>query len=362
MSALFSPIIIRGLEIKNRLWVSPMCQYSADDGVVNAWHMQWLGSLAVGGHGLVMTEATAVNPIGRHSLEDAGMWRDDHVDAWKPIVSFCRSHGAVMGMQLAHAGRKAGTRPPWMGRVELTSEDGGWESVGPSPLPAEHHSIPRPLTTSEISEVIQDFVSAARRAKAAGFDVIEIHSAHGYLLHEFLSPLSNERNDEYGGSFENRARLTLEVTRAVRAEVGPAMPIFVRLSCTDYIEGGWTIDDTVRLASLLKDAGCDLIDCSSGGVAPVKFTEMDIGPGYQVQFAEAVRKGASIASGAVGLITDAEQAETILQEGKADVILVARAAMRNPYFAVAAAEQLGEAIPWAPQLDRARRVKRRNAS
>lgn len=338
-----------------------MCQYSADDGVVNAWHMQWLGSLAVGGHGLVMTEATAVNPVGRHSLEDAGLWRDDHVDAWAPIVEFCRSQGSAMGVQLAHAGRKAGTRPPWMGRVELTREEGGWQSVGPSNLPAEHHSNPRPLSKDEIAGVVFDFVSAARRAIAAGFDVIEIHSAHGYLLHEFLSPLSNEREDEYGGSFENRTRLTLEVMKAIRAEVGSDVPVFVRLSCTDYLDGGWTIEDTVRLSAMLKDAGCDLIDCSSGGVAPVKFTEMDIGPGYQVEFAEAVRKGAAIASGAVGLITDAEQAEAILQQGKADVILVARAAMRNPYFALVAAEQLGEAIPWAPQLERARRVKKRRA-
>ena len=357
MSLLFSPITIRDVKFKNRLWISPMCQYSADDGVVNAWHMQWLGSLAIGGHGLVMTEATAVHPVGRHSLQDAGIWRDDHVTAWAPIVEFAHQHGAVIGMQIAHAGRKAGTRPPWLGRKELTPDEGGWTSVGPSTLPAEHHSEPRPLTKSEIADVVADFASAARRAMVAGFDVIEIHSAHGYLLHEFLSPLSNARDDEYGGSFENRTRLVIEVMRAVRAEVGPGVPVFVRLSCTDYIDGGWTIDDTVRLSALLKDAGCDLIDCSSGGVAPVKFTEMDIGPGYQVQFAEAVRKGASIATGAVGLITDAVQAETILQEGKADVVLVARAAMRNPYFAVTAAEQLGEVIPWAPQLERARRVR-----
>ena len=357
MSVLFSPITFRDVTIKNRLWISPMCQYSAEDGVANAWHMQWLGSLAVGGHGLVMTEATAVHPVGRHSLHDTGLWRDDHVSAWAPIVEFCHSYGATMGVQLAHAGRKAGTRPPWMGRTELTAEEGGWESVGPSPLPAEHHSNPRPLTKSEINDVVQDFASASRRAISAGFDVIEIHSAHGYLLHEFLSPLSNQRDDEYGGSFENRVRLTLEVMRAIRAEVGPKVPVFVRLSATDYIDGGWTIEDTVQLSILLKAEGCDLIDCSSGGVAPVNFTEMDIGPGYQVQFAEAVRNGASIASGAVGLITDAVQAESILQDGKADAILVARAAMRNPYFAISAAEQLGEVIPWAPQLERARLVR-----
>jgi 2,4-dienoyl-CoA reductase-like NADH-dependent reductase (Old Yellow Enzyme family) len=304
-----------------------------------------------------MTEATAVHPVGRHSLQDAGIWRDDHITAWSPIVEFAHQHGAVIGMQLAHAGRKAGTRPPWLGRKELTADEGGWISVGPSSLPAEHHSEPHPLTRPQIADVVADFAMAARRAKQAGFDVIEIHSAHGYLLHEFLSPLSNARDDEYGGSFENRTRLVIEVMRAVRAEVGPGVPVFVRLSCTDYIEGGWTIEDTVRLSGLLKDAGCDLIDCSSGGVAPVKFTEMDIGPGYQVQFAEAVRKGASIATGAVGLITDAVQAESILLEGKADVVLVARAAMRNPYFAVTAAEQLGEVIPWAPQLERARRVR-----
>ena len=336
-----------------------MCQYSANDGVVNSWHMQWLGSLAVGGHGLVFTEATAVQPVGQHSLFDAGLWRDDHIDAWKPIVDFCKSHGATMGIQLAHAGRKAGTRPPWEGRAELTEDEGGWESVGPSPLAHEHHTDPRPLTTQEIAEVVKDFARAARRALIAGFDVIEIHSAHGYLLHEFLSPLSNIRNDEYGGSFENRTRFTLEVMRALRDEVGPHVPVFVRLSCTDYTDGGWTIDDTVQLSALLKDAGCDLVDCSSGGVSPVNFTEKQLGPGYQVQFAEAVRNGAQIASGAVGLITDAEHAEAILQDGKADAILVARAAMRNPYFAITAAEQLGEAIPWAPQLDRARRVRMR---
>jgi len=361
MSLLFSPITIRSVEIRNRLWVAPMCQYSAEDGVVNAWHMQWLGSLATGGHGLVMTEATAVHPVGRHSLVDAGLWRDDHVDAWAPIVAFGRSYGATMGVQLAHAGRKAGTQPPWTGRAELTPEQGGWESVGPSPIAADGHTPPRELTRTEIEGVIGDFVSAARRAMRAGFQVIEIHSAHGYLLHEFLSPLSNARTDEYGGSFENRTRLTLEVLRAVRAEVGDEVPVFVRLSCTDYTDGGWTIEDTVRLSGLLKDAGCDLVDCSSGGLVPVKFTEMEVGPGYQVQFAREVRHGAGVLSGAVGLITDAEQAESILQDGSADVILVARAAMRDPHFAMTAAEQLGEVIPWPPQLERARRVRPRRA-
>ena len=357
MSLLFSPITIRSVEIRNRLWVAPMCQYSAEDGVVNAWHMQWLGSLATGGHGLVMTEATAVHPVGRHSLVDAGLWRDDHVEAWAPIVAFGRSYGATMGVQLAHAGRKAGTQPPWTGRAELTPEQGGWESVGPSPIAADGHTPPRELTKTEIEGVVGDFVSAARRAMRAGFQVIEIHSAHGYLLHEFLSPLSNARSDEYGGSFENRTRLTLEVLRAVRAEVGDEVPVFVRLSCTDYTDGGWTIEDTVRLSALLKDAGCDLVDCSSGGLVPVKFTEMEVGPGYQVQFAREVRHGAGVLSGAVGLITDAEQAESILQDGSADVILVARAAMRDPHFAMTAAEQLGEVIPWPPQLERARRVR-----
>lgn len=359
MSLLFSPLSIRDVDIKNRLWISPMCQYSADDGVVNAWHMQWLGSLAAGGHGLVFTEATAVSPVGRHSLQDAGMWRDDHVAAWAPIVEFGRSYGATMGIQLAHAGRKAGTLQPWLGRSHLTPEQGGWQSVGPSTVAHDGLPAPRELSTSEIAGVVQDFVVAARRSIAAGFQVIEIHSAHGYLLHEFLSPLSNARTDEYGGSFENRTRLVLEVMRAVRSAVGDGVPVFVRLSCTDYNEGGWTIEDTVRLSALLKDAGCDLIDCSSGGVAPIRITEEMVGPGYQVQFAEAVRNGAGIASGAVGLINDAEHAESILQDGKADAILVARAAMRNPYFAHAAAEQLGEYIEWPPQLDRARRVKPR---
>ena len=357
MSLLFSPISIRNVRIKNRLWISPMCQYSAEDGLANAWHMQWLGSLATGGHGLVFTEATAVSPVGRHSLNDAGIWRDDHVTAWAPIVEFCRSYGATMGIQLAHAGRKAATRPPWLGRSPLSREEGGWQTVAPSEVPHDGLPAPHALTTSEIADVVDYFVLAARRAIRAGFQVIEIHAAHGYLLHEFLSPLSNLRTDEYGGSLENRTRIVREVVSAVRSEVGEGVPVFVRLSCTDYVDGGWTIDDTVALSAMLKGAGCDLIDCSSGGVAPIKLTEADVGPGYQVKFAQAVREGAKIATGAVGLITDAEQAERILQEGKADAILVARAAMRNPHFAMAAAEQLGEVIEWPPQLDRARRVK-----
>ena len=359
MSLLFSPISIRNVRIKNRLWISPMCQYSAADGLANAWHMQWLGSLATGGHGLVFTEATAVSPVGRHSLNDAGIWRDDHVTAWAPIVEFCRSYGATMGIQLAHAGRKAATRPPWLGRSPLSREEGGWQTVAPSEVPHDGLPAPHALTTSEIADVVDYFVLAARRAIRAGFQVIEIHAAHGYLLHEFLSPLSNLRTDEYGGSLENRTRIVREVVSAVRSEVGEGVPVFVRLSCTDYVDGGWTIDDTVALSAMLKGAGCDLIDCSSGGVAPIKLTEADVGPGYQVKFAQAVREGAKIATGAVGLITDAEQAERILQEGKADAILVARAAMRNPHFAMAAAEQLGEVIEWPPQLDRARRVKQR---
>ena len=359
MSKLFSPFTIRNVRMKNRLWISPMCQYSADDGVANAWHMQWLGSLATGGHGLVFTEATAVSPIGRHSLNDAGMWRDDHVNAWAPIVEFCRSYGATMGIQLAHAGRKAATRPPWLGRSPLTKEEGGWQSIGPSAVPHDGLPTPHALAVSEIAEVVDCFVRAARRSIAAGFQVIEIHAAHGYLLHEFLSPLSNTRTDDFGGSFDNRTRLVCEVVSAVRREIGEAVPLFVRLSCTDYIDGGWTIDDTVELSKRLKLLGCDLIDCSSGGVAPIKLTEADVGPGYQVKFSEAIRTHAGIATGAVGLITDAEQAERILDEGKADAVLVARAAMRNPHFAMEAAEQLGEVIEWPPQLDRARRVKPR---
>ena len=357
MSLLFSPLTIRDVRIKNRLWVSPMCQYSANDGVVNAWHMQWLGSLATGGHGLVFTEDTAVSPIGRHSLSDAGMWRDDHASAWAPIVEFGRSYGATMGIQLGHAGRKASTRPPWMGRSPLTADEGGWQSIGPSEIPHEGHSAPHVLSVSEIAGVVEDFARAARLSMAAGFQVVEIHAGHGYLLHQFLSPLSNARTDEYGGSFENRTRLVLEVMSAVRREVGDGVPVFVRLSTTDYTDGGWTLDDTTALASLLKTAGCDLIDCSSGGLVPINLTEADVGPGYQVQFSRAVRSGAGIATGAVGLITDAEQAESILGAGDADAIFVARAAMRNPHFAMAAAEQLGEVIEWPAQLERARRVR-----
>ena len=291
MSLLFSPISIRNVRIKNRLWISPMCQYSAEDGLANAWHMQWLGSLATGGHGLVFTEATAVSPVGRHSLNDAGIWRDDHVTAWAPIVEFCRSYGATMGIQLAHAGRKAATRPPWLGRSPLSREEGGWQTVAPSEVPHDGLPAPHALTTSEIADVVDYFVLAARRAIRAGFQVIEIHAAHGYLLHEFLSPLSNLRTDEYGGSLENRTRIVREVVSAVRSEVGEGVPVFVRLSCTDYVDGGWTIDDTVALSAMLKGAGCDLIDCSSGGVAPIKLTEADVGPGYQVKFAQAVQIG-----------------------------------------------------------------------
>ena len=354
MSLLFTPIDLRGLPVRNRVWVSPMCQYSAVDGVPNDWHLAHLGSLARGGAGLVFTEATAVVPEGRISPADTGIWNDEQQAAWTRIVEFVHGRGAVAGMQLAHAGRKASTQAPWEGRGYVSDQDGGWEPVAPSAIAYPGLREPRALGTEELAGIVEAFVAGAERALAARFDVLEIHAAHGYLLHEFLSPLSNQRTDGYGGSFENRVRLLLEVVRAIRSTVHEATPLVVRISATDWVEGGWTADDSVRLAALLRDADVDLVDVSTGGNARA---DIPVGPGYQVPFAGQIRRETGIAVGAVGMITEPKQAEDILADGSADVVLMARELLRNPHWPLFAAHELGvqpgEGIAWPEQYERA---------
>ncbi len=354
MSQLFTPITLRDVTVRNRVWVSPMCQYSAVDGVPNDWHLVHLGQFASGGAGLVFTEAAAVVPEGRISPADAGIWNDEQQQAWARVVDFLHGQGATAGIQLAHAGRKASSQPPWVGRGPVADEDGGWEPVGPSAVAFPGLREPRPLTLPEIASVVTAFGDAAERALAAGFDVLELHGAHGYLLHEFLSPLSNERTDSYGGSFENRARLLLEVVAEVRRRVPAGVPLVVRISATDWVEGGWTADDSVRLAVLLREAGVDLVDVSSGGNAPAT---IPVEPGYQVSFAARVRAEASLPTGAVGLITEPKQAEEIVADGSADVVLLARALLRDPHWALRAAHELGvevgQGVEWPQQYLRA---------
>jgi 2,4-dienoyl-CoA reductase-like NADH-dependent reductase (Old Yellow Enzyme family) len=352
MAKLFSPLIIKNLTLKNRIVVSPMCQYSATDGFTNDWHLVHLGTRAVGGSGLVIMEATAVSPEGRISPGDTGIWSDSHTDGMRRITNFIHLHGAMAGIQLAHAGRKASCAVPREGGKQLDEFHGGWKTVAPSNLPfnAEDRA-PESLDDEGIIKIISDFKKAAGRARDAGFNVVEIHSAHGYLLHEFLSPLSNQRNDEYGGSFENRTRLLCQVIQAVRTEWPSENALFVRISSTDWAEGGWTIEESVKLAGVLKEMGVDLIDCSSGG--NVLNAKIPVGPGYQVQFAEAIRK-TGIMTGAVGLITSAGQAESILQEEKADLVFLARELLRNPYFPLRAAHELGVDVIWPVQYTRAK--------
>lgn len=352
VAKLFSPLTIKKATFKNRIVMSPMCQYSATDGFSNDWHLVHLGSRAAGGSGLIISEATAVSPEGRISPGDLGLWSDDHIEGLKRIVSFVHQHGSVAGIQLAHAGRKASTAIPWKGKGQLDENSGGWQTVAPSGLPfMQGDRIPEALSKEGILKVVSDFKAAAGRTLVAGFDVIEIHSAHGYLLHEFLSPLSNQRNDEYGGSFENRIRLLLQVIDAIRSVWPSENPLFVRISATDWKEGGWTLEESVRLAFILKDKGVDLIDCSSGG--NVYNATIPVGPGYQVPISAEVRK-TGILTGTVGLITTARQAELILQEEKADLILFARELLRNPYFPLAAARELGVDIKWPEQYLRAK--------
>ena len=354
MAELFTPVRLRGVTIRNRAWVAPMCQYSALDGVPNDWHLVHLGSFARGGAGLVLTEATAVSPEGRISPVDTGIWNDGQRDAWSRIVDFVHGQGATAGMQLAHAGRKASTRPPFEGRGPVPVEEGGWEAVGPSAVAFPGLAEPRELTVAEIDQVVEDFARAAQRALEAGFDLLEIHAAHGYLMHQFLSPLSNQRQDEYGGSFDNRARLVLRVVDAVRSVVPDSMPLLVRLSATDWVEDGWTADDSVALARLLREAGVDLVDVSSGGNEPA---DIPVGPGYQVTFARRIREEAGVPTGAVGLITEPKQAEDIIADGAADVVLLARAMLRDPHWALRAAHELGvpvgDGIDWPKQYLRA---------
>lgn len=353
VSHLFSPIDFRGVRLRNRIVVSPMCQYSSVDGFASDWHLVHLGSRAVGGAGAVLTEATAVLPEGRISPDDLGLWSDDQIEGLSRALRFVEDAGAVPGVQLAHAGRKASASAPWKGSVPLSPGDGGWRPIaGPSPIPfREGHPVPDPLDTAGIDRVVRGFGDAARRAHVAGARIVEIHAAHGYLLHSFLSPLANHRDDAYGGPFENRTRLLHDVLAAVR-EVWPAeLPVFVRLSATDWAEGGWTIEDSVRLARELALLGVDLVDCSSGGVIPG--VSIPVGPGYQVELASRVRQEAEVPTGAVGLITTAHQADQIIRNGQADLVFLARALLRDPYWPLAAAHELGHRAPVPSQYLRA---------
>lgn len=352
MTQLFSSYALRGLSLRNRLVVSPMCQYSSTDGFADDWHLVHLGSRAVGGAGLVFTEACAVSPAGRISPSDLGIWKDEHLPMLARITAFLRAQGAAAGIQLAHAGRKASTRAPWHGRGQVPDAEGGWEPLAPSAIPFSHHdSAPKAMGRDEIHQVVADFESAAQRALRAGFEVIEIHAAHGYLLHEFLSPLSNQRDDEYGGSLENRSRLLGEIVTRIRA-LGAHFPLFVRISASDWVAGGWDLEASIALARQLKLLGVDLIDCSSGGTSPKQ--QIPLEPLYQVPFAAAIREQADIPTGAVGLITTAAQAEGILAAGQADLVLMARQLLRDPYFPLHAAAELEAEIAWPVQYERAK--------
>jgi 2,4-dienoyl-CoA reductase-like NADH-dependent reductase (Old Yellow Enzyme family) len=349
---LFSPFRVREIELKNRIVVSPMCEYSAKNGHPQAWHLVHLGSRAIGGASLVFTEASAVEERGRISEADTGIYEDAHIASWRPIAEFIRSHGAVPGMQIAHAGRKASTAPPWTGGKPVSVEDGGWEPVAPSALAFDSgYTVPHELSAGEIGEIVGAFRKSAERALAAGFEVLEIHAAHGYLLHQFLSPLSNARTDEYGGKFENRVHLVKQVVRAVREVWARRLPLFVRVSATDWKEGGWDLAQTIDLARQLKPLGVDLIDVSSGGAVPG--VKIPWGPGYQTGFAEAIRTEAGIATGAVGMISEAVQAETILSTEQADLVFLARELLRDPYWPRRAAKALDVKIKAPVQYERA---------
>lgn len=353
MSALFSPLKIREVTFPNRIAVSPMCEYSSVDGFANDWHLVHLGSRAVGGAGLVLTEAAAVDPAGRITYADLGIWSDSHVPFLSRITEFLHSQGAVAGIQLAHAGRKASCDLPWLGgAVIVSSSPNGWRPVGPSAIAFnETDAPPHELAIDEIATLVQSFAAATCRSLAAGFDVVEIHAAHGYLMHEFLSPLSNHRMDRYGGSFDNRIRFTLEVVEAVRKEWPATQPLLLRISASDWVEGGWTADDSVELARRVAKLGVDLVDCSSGALVP--YAKIPAAPGFQVPFAHRVRSEAGVASGAVGLITSAAQAEAIIRDGQADLVLMAREMLRDPYFPMHAAKELGVTVHAPKQYVRA---------
>jgi 2,4-dienoyl-CoA reductase-like NADH-dependent reductase (Old Yellow Enzyme family) len=350
--SLFSPLKLRSIEFSNRIGVSPMCQYSSVDGFATDWHLVHLGARAQGGAGLVIVEASAVTPEGRISNGDLGIYKDEHIAQLKRIVDFIHGQGVRAGIQLAHAGRKASMSVPFGGERLLKAEEGGWQTVAPSAVPfSATYSVPQAMDEAGIEATVAAFGAAAKRALEAGFDVVEIHSAHGYLLHEFLSPLVNQRTDAYGGSLENRMRFPLAVVERVRAEWPEHLPLFVRISATDWVEGGWTADESVELARQLKARGVDLVDCSSGGQVP--HAQIPVGPGFQVQFAERIRREVGIATAAVGLITEAAQANEIVAEGKADMVLLAREMLRDPYWAVHAAAVLGEGATWPKQYLRA---------
>jgi 2,4-dienoyl-CoA reductase-like NADH-dependent reductase (Old Yellow Enzyme family) len=353
MSLLFSPLRVRATTFANRIGVSPMCQYSAVDGVPNSWHLVHLGSRAIGGAGLVISEATAVQARGRISPQDAGIWTGAQVDAWRPITAFIREHGAVPAVQLAHAGFKASTHRPWDERSGLIPvEDGGWETVSSGAAAfGPGYPVPVALDAAGIAEVVSAFAESARRAVDAGFGAVEVHAAHGYLLHQFYSPVTNHRTDDYGGSLVNRMRLPIEVVSAVRAAVGDDIPVLVRISATDWVDEGWTGADSVLLAGSLGQAGADVIDCSTGGIVP--HATIPVGPGYQVRFAEVIRRKADVRTAAVGMITDAGQAETVLTDGAADLVLLGRELLRDPYWPQHAARELGADVPRPHQYLRA---------
>jgi 2,4-dienoyl-CoA reductase-like NADH-dependent reductase (Old Yellow Enzyme family) len=354
MSNLFQPITFRGVALKNRIVVSPMCQYSSVDGMADDWHLVHLGSRAVGGAGLIFVEATAVTAEGRITPGDMGIWDDRHIEPLARIASFIHRMGGIAGIQLAHAGRKASCLVPWQGGGRLkTREQGGWEVVAPSAIPfREDDPLPRALDLEGVQEIVAAFTIAARREIRAGFRIIEIHSAHGYLLHSFLSPLSNKRTDSYGGSLENRMRMLLEVAAALRQIIPEEMPLFTRISSTDWVEGGWDVDQSIALARALKPRGVDLIDCSSGGLVPGAV--IPLAPGYQVRFAAAIREQAGIPTGAVGLITEPDQAEAIIKSGQADLVFLAREMLREPYWALKAGRELGQEQKWPAQYERAK--------
>ena len=354
MAFLFEPITIREITIKNRIAVSPMCEYSSIDGFASDWHLVHLGSRAVGGAGLVMTEAISISPEGRISAGDLGIWKDEHIEFLKRITSFITLQGSVPGIQLAHAGRKASHHVPWHGNLSLKSEEGAWQTVAPSAIPhTAGEPLPLALNIDDVAKIRTDFIAATTRALAAGFKVFEIHAAHGYLINQFMSPLSNQRTDAYGGSFTNRIRLLIEIVTDMRSIIGESLPLFVRISATDWVAGGFTEDDSITLTKILKENGVDLIDCSSGGNSPEQ--KIPVGPLYQLRFAEKIKKETGILTGAIGLITTAGEAAEIIENNQADLVFMARQLLREPYFPLHAATQLGVDIAWPKQYERAKR-------
>jgi len=352
-SKLLSPITIKDITLKNRITISPMCQYSAVDGFANDWHLVHYGSRAVGGAALIIQEATAVSPEGRITPADLGLYKEEHIEKLQSITAFIQKQGSVAGIQLAHAGRKASCATPWDGSKQQKEDEGGWTTVSSSAISFNlEDDAPQALDENGIMKVVTDFKTAAQRAFQSGYKLIEIHAAHGYLIHQFLSPLSNTRTDNYGGNFENRIRLLLEIVKEVQTVWPQNLPLFVRISATDWAEGGWNVDEAVELSKILKEQGVDLIDCSSGGL--VHYAKIPVGPGYQVAFAERIKNETGILTGAVGLITEVQQAEDILANGQADLILIARASLRDPYFALHAAMVLEDDIDWPLQYQRAK--------